>query len=243
MSLLRINLFGGLEIKRVSGEQVVIPSRKAATLLGYLALTSPHGISRSKLAALLWEGRFADNARANLRQALLTLRRVLPQCAEVISAERDDIRIHPNTVSTDVQEFELLLQLGDLETMARAAALFRGELLDGIGSTSCAFEAWLSAERQRLKTRAIRAIAGLLDVGGPEHVEIAKTFSLRVLAADPLQEDVHRTLMRCYAQQGRRADALRQYDFCRTILRKQVGAAPESETETLQREIRRMLRV
>lgn len=243
MSLLRINLFGGLEIRRVSGEQVVIPSRKAATLLGYLALTSPHGISRSKLAALLWEGRFGDNARANLRQALLTLRRVLPQCADVISAERDDIRIHPNAVSTDVQEFELLLQLGDLETMARAAALFRGELLDGISSTSCAFEAWLSAERQRLKTRAIRAIAGLLDVGDPEHVEIAKTFSLRVLAADPLQEDVHRTLMRCYAQQGRRADALRQYDFCRTVLRKQVGATPESETESLQREIRRMLRV
>ncbi|UFZ03270.1 hypothetical protein LQG66_29135 [Bradyrhizobium ontarionense] len=242
MSLLRINLFGGLEIRQVSGESVVIPSRKAAALLGYVALTSPRGISRSKLAALLWEGRFGDNARANLRQALLTLRRVLPQCADVISAERDDIRIYPNAVNTDVQEFERLLQSGDLDTMARAAALYRGELLDGISSTSCAFEAWLSAERQRLRMQAMRAIADLLDVGGRNHVEIAMTFSLRVLAADPLQEDVHRTLMRCYAQQGRRADALRQYDLCRTVLRRQVGATPESETESLQREIRRMLR-
>jgi len=242
MNLLRINLFGGLEIKQVSGEPVVIPSRKAATLLGYVALTSPQGISRGKLAALLWEGRFSDNARANLRQALLTLRRVLPQCADVISAERDDIRLCPNAVSTDVQEFERLLQSGNLETIARAAALYQGELLDGISLTSCAFEAWLSAERQRLRTQAIRAIAGLLDVGGRQHVEIAMAFSLRVLAADPLQEDVHRTLMRCYAQQGRRADALRQYDFCRTVLWKQVGATPESETENLQREIRRMLR-
>jgi DNA-binding SARP family transcriptional activator len=243
MGLLRINLFGGLEIKQVSGETVVIPSRKAAALVGYLALTSPHAILRSKLAGLLWEGRFGDNARANLRQALLTLRRMLPRCTEVISAERDDIRILPNTVITDVQEFEWLLESPDLAGMARAAALYRGELLDGISSTSCAFEAWLSAERQRLRTQAMRAIAGLLDVGGREHVEIAMTFSLRVLAADPLQEEVHRTLMRCYAQQGRRADALRQYDFCRTVLRKQVGATPESETESLQREIRRMLRV
>ena len=243
MGLLRINLFGGLEIKSGSGEQVAIPSRKAATLLGYLALTSPHGISRSKLAALLWEGRFGDNARANLRQVLLTLRRMLPHCADVVSAERDDIRILPEAVATDVQEFEWLLQSADLTTMARAAALYRGELLDGIGPTSCAFEAWLSAERERLRTQAMRAIAGLLDVGGRDHVEIAMTFSLRVLAADPLQEDVHRILMRCYAQQGRRADALRQYDYCRTVLRKQVGATPESETETLQREIKRMLRV
>ncbi|MGJ4932160.1 AfsR/SARP family transcriptional regulator [Bradyrhizobium sp. HKCCYLS2038] len=243
MSLLRINLFGGLEIRQISGEEVAMPSRKAATLLGYLALISPQAISRGKLAALLWEGRFGDTARANLRQALLTLRRVLPQCAAVLSAERDDIRIPQGVVTTDVQQFEQLLQSGDLEAMARAAALFRGELLDGIGSTSCALEAWLSAERQRLRVQATRAIARLLDVGSREHVEIATMFSLRVLAADPLQEDVHRTLMRCYAQQGRRADALRQYDFCCNILRKQVGAAPESETETLQREIRRMLRV
>jgi DNA-binding SARP family transcriptional activator len=243
MSLLRINLFGGLEIRQVSGGSVVIPSRKAATLLGYVALTSPHGISRSKLAALLWEGRYGDNARASLRQALLTLRRVLPQCEDVIAAEHDDIRILPGAVSTDVQEFERLLQSTDLALMARAAALYRGELFDGVSSMSCAFEAWLSAERQRLRTQAVRAIARLLDVGGRDHVEIAMTFSLRVLAADPLQEDVHRTLMRCYAQQGRRADALRQYDLCRTVLRKQVGATPEGETETLQREIRRMLRV
>ncbi|MGJ4892860.1 AfsR/SARP family transcriptional regulator [Bradyrhizobium sp. HKCCYLR20261] len=243
MGLLRINLFGGVEIRQLSGEEIVIPSRKAATLLGYLALTSPHGISRGKLAALLWEGRFGDNARANLRQTLLTLRRMLPQCTAVIATERDDLRVPANAVSTDVQEFEHLLRSDDLESMARAAELFRGELLDGISPTSCAFEAWLSAERQRLRIQATRAIAGLLDVGGREHVEIATTFSLRVLAADPLQEDVHRTLMRCYAQQGRRADALRQYDFCRSILRRQVGAVPESETESLQREIRRMMRV
>ncbi|MGJ5182084.1 AfsR/SARP family transcriptional regulator [Bradyrhizobium oligotrophicum] len=242
MNLLRINLFGGLEIKQVSGEPIALPSRKAATLLGYIALTSPQGISRSKLAAMLWEGRFSDNARASLRQTLLTLRRVLPQCADVILTERDDIRICPNAVSTDVQDFERLLQSDDLATLACAAALYRGELLEGIGSTSCAFEAWLSAERQRLRTQAMRAITSLLDVGGRERVEIAMTFSLRVLAADPLQEDIHRTLMRCYAQQGRRADALRQYDFCRNVLRKQVGATPEIETESLQREIRRMLR-
>lgn len=40
MSLLQINLFGGVEVMRASGEAVLIPSRKAATLLGYVALSS-----------------------------------------------------------------------------------------------------------------------------------------------------------------------------------------------------------
>lgn len=240
MAVLQINLFGGVEVTRISGESVSIPSRKAATLLGYVALSSPRGISRRKLAALLWDGHFADRARANLRQALLTLHRVLPQYADVIAADRGDIRICPNAVNTDVGEFEQLLKEGDPEQLARAAALYRGELLEGISATSCQFEAWLSAERQRLRTQAMRALAGLLDPGGRERTETAIALALRILAADPLQEEVHRILMRCYAQQGRRTDALRQYDLCRTILWKEVRATPEQETEQLQRDIKRM---
>jgi DNA-binding SARP family transcriptional activator len=240
MSLLQINLFGGVEVVRASGESVLIPSRKAATLLGYVALSSPRAISRGKLATLLWDGHFGDRARASLRQALLTLRRELPQYPEVILADRDDIRVCPNAVSTDVGEFERLLTGTDPERLARAAMLYRGDLLEGISSTSCQFEAWLTAERQRLRAQAMRALAGLLDVGGREHMDIAIALALRILAIDPLQEVVHRILMRCYAQQGRRPDALRQYDLCRSVLWREVRAAPEQETEQLQREIRRM---
>jgi DNA-binding SARP family transcriptional activator len=50
MSLLQINLFGGVEVMRASGESVLIPSRKAATLLGYVALSSPRAISRGTIA-------------------------------------------------------------------------------------------------------------------------------------------------------------------------------------------------
>lgn len=240
MSLLQINLFGGVEVVSASGESVPIPSRKAATLLGYVALSSPRAISRGKLATLLWDGHFSDRARASLRQALLTLRRVLPQYPDVISADRDDIRICPAAINTDVGEFERLLREGDPERLARAAMLYRGDLLDGLGSTSCQFEAWLSAERQRLRTLAMQALAGLLDADKREHMDVAIALALRILAIDPLQENVHRILMRCYAQQGRRADALRQYDLCRSVLWRDVRAVPEQETERLQCELRRM---
>ena len=239
MALLQINLLGGVEVVATSGEPIPIPSRKAATLLGYLALNARHGFGRGKLAALLWDGQFEEHARASLRQVLLTLRRVLPQSADVIVADRGDIRICPSAITTDVQEFERLLQECEPAPLTRAASLYRGELFDGIGATSMAFEAWLTAERQRLMSQAMVAMAALLSIGGRERIDSVIALALRILAIDPLQEQVHRVLMRCYAQQGRRTDALRQYDRCRTALWKEVRAAPEGETERLQRDIRR----
>ena len=75
---------------------------------------------------------------------------------------------------------------------------------------------------------------------GGKSIESVIALALRILAVDPLQEQVHRTLMRCYAQQGRRTEALRQYSFCRSVLWKEVRASPEDETERLQRDIRRV---
>lgn len=60
--------------------------------------------------------------------------------------------------------------------------------------------------------------------------------ALKLLALDPLQEPVYRTLMCLYLRQGRRAAALRQYQICVWTLRKELGAEPEPETRALYRE-------
>ena len=61
---------------------------------------------------------------------------------------------------------------------------------------------------------------------------------LKLLSLDPLQENVHRTLMRLYAAQGRHDAALAQYERCRRELSDQLGVPPEPETEELARSIR-----
>src|SRR5262249_26001097 len=55
---------------------------------------------------------------------------------------------------------------------------------------------------------------------------------------DPLQEHVHRALMRLYAAQGRYDAALSQYERCRQELLQQLGVRPDSETEELARAIK-----
>jgi len=80
-----------------------------------------------------------------------------------------------------------------------------------------------------------RLAAQLADAGETER---AITQALRLLALDPLQEQAHRLLMRLYGAQGRRGAAVEQYRRCREILRRELAARPEPETERLYHEVR-----
>ena len=57
--------------------QLRISSRKGQALLAYLAMHPDRSASREHLAALFWGERRDDQARHNLRQCLVTLRRDL----------------------------------------------------------------------------------------------------------------------------------------------------------------------
>ena len=59
-----------------------------------------------------------------------------------------------------------------------------------------------------------------------------------LLRRDPLREDVHRRLIRLYAEVGRRSDALRQYDVCRSRLEQDLGVEPLVETALLAAAVR-----
>lgn len=58
-----------------------------------------------------------------------------------------------------------------------------------------------------------------------------------MLALDPTQEVVHRTLMRLQLEQGRPDSALRRYQECADILRREFQREPSAETERVRDEI------
>ena len=70
-------------------------------------------------------------------------------------------------------------------------------------------------------------------------LETAVQTALKLLGLDPLQEPVHRVLMRLYADLGRRAAALRQYQQCVSVLARELGAEPEPRTKALYQDILR----
>ncbi|MBH5396725.1 adenylate/guanylate cyclase domain-containing protein [Bradyrhizobium sp. CNPSo 4010] len=102
------------------------------------------------------------------------------------------------------------------------------------------FENWAAAERQRLRELALEGMAKLLDHHLSEGViERGTHIATRLLAADPLQERVHRALMELYARQGRQGAALRQYRTCAELLSKELGIEPDAQTKSLHRHLLR----
>src|SRR5262249_30157033 len=129
---------------------------------------------------------------------------------------------------------------GTLEALERVVGLYRGDLLSGFALDEGPFEEWLLGERERLRELALEALAKLLahqrKAGATEP---AIGTALKLLTLDPLQEPVHRALMRLYAEVGRRGTALRQYQQCVGVLQRELGVEPEAETKALYQEILR----
>src|SRR5262249_3955680 len=116
--------------------------------------------------------------------------------------------------------------------------IYQGDLLQGLAVWEAPFEDWLMAERERLRELALEALARLLvHQSKSQATERAIQTAIRLLALDPLQEPAHRTLMRLYARQGRRSAALKQYQVCVGVLRRELGAEPEPETRRLYQDI------
>ena len=241
MTQLRLTLLGGFQARLQAGEVVSLPGRKAQALLAFLALPLGRAHPRDKLAALLWGGIREESARASLRQTLFVVRKALGEAeGAVLRQEGEALALAPAAVEADVAAFERAVADGTPEALERAARLYQGDLLAGLVLAEAPFEEWLLGERERLRELALEGLAKLLAHQRKSGAsETAAGTALRLLTLDPLQEVVHRALMRLYADLGRRGTALRQYQQCVGVLGRELGIEPEAETKALYQEILR----
>lgn len=234
-----LSLFGGFEVAGDPAAQAAL-TRKARAMLAYLALQSGHSQSREKLAALLWGGNGEPQARTNLRQALSVIRKAMPSSnGGRFLTDGDNIALNLDDLDFDVARFEALAAGSAPEELEQAICLYRGDLLDGFSLREEPFEDWLRVERERLRVIAVTVLEKLVA-----HHSAAEDFArctqaaARLLALEPLREDVHRALMRAYAAQDRVNLALKQYELCRDALQRELGLQPEPETQALHDELR-----
>jgi CheY-like chemotaxis protein len=127
--------------------------------------------------------------------------------------------------------------------MRQAAELYRGNLLEGYSSGIPAFDQWLSGERLHYWRAALsifgKLLAAQIKAGWWES---ASETAGRLLSLDPTQEVVHRTLMRLQLEQGRPDSAMRRYQECADILRREFNREPTTETARVHDEIVAALR-
>jgi len=235
---LQLNLFGGFELRDAAGQVVRLPTRKAEALLAWLALAPGRLYARDRLAGLLWADVAEDKARASLRQALSVLAKALrPGGLETAGSA---VGLVADALKVDAIEFQRRHAGAARADLEQAVALYRGELLAGFSLDQPAYEEWLLAERERLREAAINALARLTAFCNEAgDADAAIRAAQQLLALDPLEEIAHRALMQIYAGQGRRAAALRQYQACVAVLRRELGTAPGTQTRLLYNELLR----
>ncbi|WP_413989896.1 alpha/beta fold hydrolase [Labrys okinawensis] len=239
MAHLHLSLLGGFELVDDAAALPVL-GRKARAILAYLASQPGHSQSREKIVDLLWGGHGEVQARMSLRQTLHAMRKLRhPSDAGRFLTDGDNITLNLDDVEVDVAHFTKLVAGSTPEQFERALALYHGDFLDGFRVNEEPFEEWCRIERERLRAAAITAMDKLIaHYSTTSDLASCLRMAMRLLALEPLREDIHRALMRTYAAQGRFSLALKQYEQCRDVLQRQLGLQPEPATRELHEGLR-----
>jgi DNA-binding SARP family transcriptional activator/ActR/RegA family two-component response regulator len=236
MPQLTIRLLGEFSAVDHRGDTLSIGNAKLKALVAYLALRLEDGGGISEIGQLLFGDGDTAVQVADLVGELRYALRYIPADLVLVSAE--SLRFNPDAVTVDATEFEALAGSPAIHHTRSAAERYSGNLLEGYVSGIEAFDEWLRDERLRFWRAAVgvfgRLLSAQIKAGWWERaVETAG----RLLALDPSQEVVHRTLMRLQLEQGRPDSALRRYQECADILHRQFGTTPSPETERVHAEI------
>ncbi|MGN6183204.1 MAG: BTAD domain-containing putative transcriptional regulator [Thermoanaerobaculia bacterium] len=240
MAVLHLELLGDFRLRTESGSLVTISAKKSQAMLAYLAVKPSQLVSRDKMAGLLWSSTAPEQARQSLRQTLSTLRKELAQVSsqKILVEEGDFLSLDASLIYVDVVEFEQLVTTGTAEALDPASRLYAGDFLDGFQIDEEKFDQWVIAERDRLHRLALRAHAQLVEqLSRHGSIDEAIGVAQQGLRIDPLQESMHRTLMKLYMQSGDLLNALQQYDTCAKILRRELDVEPDAQTKALEQEI------
>lgn len=248
-SELRVRLLGGFEVWHGDRKVEGFESQKVRALFAYLASHRDRVLSREHLAELLWPERDSEAARHVLRQAIYNLRSALPGGGDQVQLVVSDSQgVHLNPLASlwvDVASFEEALRRGkergslDPHQLSVAAQLYRGDFLAGFYvKNSEGFEEWLVTEQERLREAAIDGLRTLIDIYSRRgEYRVGIHFARRLMAVEPLSEEVCRDLMRMCFRAGRRSLALAEYERLHKRLRSELSVEPLRETRELYQSI------
>lgn len=135
-----------------------------------LCLSPGEALDRDYISKLLWPGRYQAQARASLRQCLLSLDKALaPLISKVFDTSHGRIAINPGCLDSDLAHLEASLAKVDVaEACLWIETIGSRPLLDQM-NLGVPFHIWLTKSRETVDTRlqiAVERALAALDDGG-----------------------------------------------------------------------------
>lgn len=229
-------------------DQAELPGRQGRLALAFLALSRTRPVPRDELVDALWPETAPPSADSALSAVVSKLRSGFTRVGldgpatleasagcyalKLPAGTRVDVEIAANSLDRG----EGALRTGDLRrawtSATVATAILRRPLLPGDDAP------WIAQHRTRLRDLLLRAYDCVVDVWLQRgDTTLAVATARNALDVAPFRESAHRRLMRAHTAAGDRAEALRVYEHCRTLLRDELGVSPSDETQALYAEL------
>lgn len=219
----------------VLDEQPVKHWRMARAMeLFFFLLDSAHPVSKEVILTALWP-EYNEQTSPVFHNTVYQLRKILGETCVVFGPagySLDLTTCYGKPIFYDVQAFEQYqaeaaqaMESAD-ETGAKEALLKMVQLYRGDYGRSF-YNDWCTFRRDELRTAYLEARCQLAHItwNAEDWNESAEHWR-HILRLDSCHEDAHYGLMRCYARQGQRGAALRQYRACQKILQQELGVQP-----------------
>ncbi|MFH1156246.1 MAG: BTAD domain-containing putative transcriptional regulator [Pseudomonadota bacterium] len=199
----------------------------------------------------LWPETSEASGEKKFRVTLHRLRKTLEPLANkefgyaYIKLESGYVSVDTDLVSIDCYDFHTLYVQG-LQSQSRghaekakdmfekAALMYKGDFL-----SEEPYVDWAVQKRDEL----VRIHRDLLDRMASLHEQsgnfaAASRYLLDLVQADPCLESAYRKLMHLYCTMGMKNSALRIFEECRTVIKKELGCEPDTDTVELYEAIR-----
>ncbi len=236
---LYITCFGRFEVKRLGTSVVLCSNRHGQTILRYLVAQSEHCATSDTLMTLLWPEDEPKVAQPRLHTAICTLRRSLnhgytcePGYGYIVCKNRTYYLSTAVPIQTDVDQFLHYYQTGRQTNEERvtlyeqACRLYTGPFLP-----EDRYADWSFFQREHLSRVYVEMGKTLTDhYLKVKSYEDAERWATALLKENRCDEAAHRQLIQVYAAQGRRSEALQQYQRCERILGEELAVQPLTET-------------
>lgn len=230
-----LRTFGGLSLTGEEGSVRAESRRKPLAFLALLAAAADRGITRDKLAVLLWPEGEPEKVRGVLKQTLYTIRQEMGEPGLVLGEA--DLRLNPEVIQVDLWEFERLSAEKDA---AGAVALYHGPFLDGFHLTDGGgFDQWVDTQRERLARKFADNIEILAQQAMKrQEPRVAADWWLRLTELDPFDVRAVSGLLHACLQAGERPKAIRYAERHMSLLRKELEITPDPEIRKLLQQAR-----
>jgi DNA-binding SARP family transcriptional activator len=242
---LRVRLLGGFSVEGVDTGRLGCdwPRRSAKTLTKLLATCPGHSLHREQIIDILWPGVDLDSALNSFGKALHAARHAiepgLPPRGRSCYLRLTDGMLSLDTqyVEIDADRFEELakdaLRQREIEPYEAALGIYAGELLP-----EDRYEDWCAERRGALAELRVRLLVGMANALEQRGAYIESADRLRqVVREDPTREEIHRRLIRLWAEIGNPDQAVRQFQACREALRRDLDLLPQRETVSLYEDV------